>query len=73
MCVFGTFVRFSLASFFWDICALFLGARGYFLARLAAGHAEGPSVHHGAGLGPGRAPWRVLWAFKVITGVPSGE
>ena len=22
-------------------------------------------VHHGASVGPGRAPWRLLWAFKV--------
>ena len=28
-----------------------------------AGHAGGALVHHGTG--PGRARWRVLWAFKV--------
>ena len=43
---------------------LFSGARGSFLALSDAGHARGPPVHHGASLGPGRAPWRVLWAFK---------
>ena len=31
-----------------------------FLSLSTAGH-----VHHGASVGPGRAPWRVLWAFKV--------
>ena len=46
---------------------LFSGDRGYFLALSAAAHAGGSSVHHGASLGPGRAPWRVLWAFKVAT------
>ena len=24
-----------------------------------------PPVHHGARVGPGRAPWRVLWALEV--------
>ena len=31
----------------------------------AAGYAGGPGVHHRARLGAGRAPWRVIWAFKV--------
>ena len=48
-----------------DICTLFSDPRGCFLALSAAGHAGGPPVHHGASLGPVRAPWRVLWAFKV--------
>ena len=34
----------------------------FFLAGVDAG---GPRAHYGATLGPGRAPWRVLWAFKV--------
>ena len=50
---------------FFYICTLFSGVRGFFLALSAAGHAWGPAVHHGASLGPGRAPWRVVWAFKV--------
>ena len=48
-----------------DICTFLSGARGSFLALSAAGHVGGPPVHHGASLGPGRAPWRVLWAFEV--------
>ena len=48
-------------------CTLYSGARASFLALPTAGHAGEPSVHHGARLGPGRAPWRVLWAFKVET------
>ena len=50
---------------FRNICTLFSGAHRSFLALSAAGHAGGPPVHHGATLDPGRAPWRVLWAFKV--------
>ena len=38
---------------------------GSFLALPAAGHAGGPPVHDGASVGPGWAPCRVLWAFKV--------
>ena len=34
------------------------GSRGLFLALSAAGQARPSSVHHGACLGPGRAPWR---------------
>ena len=49
---------------FFYICALFSGARGSFVALSAAGHEGDQPVHHGASLGPGRAPWRVLWAFK---------
>ena len=46
---------------FLEICTLFSGNRhGYFLALSAAGHAGIPPVHHGARLGPGRAPWRVF-------------
>ena len=47
------------------ICTLFSGSRWYFLALSAARHAGGPPVLHGASLGPGWAPWRVLRAFKV--------
>ena len=57
---------------FLNICTLFPGARGSFLALPTAGHAGGPAgyagappVHHGASLGLERAPWRVIWAFKV--------
>ena len=51
--------------FFFNVCTLFSGARGFFRALSAAGHAGGPPVHQGASLGPGRAPWRALWAFQV--------
>ena len=43
---------------------LFSCGRGFFPALSIAGHAGVPPVH-GASLCPGRAPWRVLWAFKV--------
>ena len=39
-------------------------------ALSAAGHPGDPSVHRDACIGPGRAPWRALWAFKVTK---SGE
>ena len=55
------------------ICTRFSGARGSFLTLRAAGHAGGPPVHHGASLGPGRAPWRVLWVFKVAKSVITGS
>ena len=32
---------------------------------LGCGARRGPRVYYGAGSGPGRAPWRVLWASKV--------
>ena len=51
--------------FFFNVCTLFSGARGFFRALSAAGHAGGPPVHQGASLGPGRAPWRALWASQV--------
>ena len=51
---------------FFNICALFSGARGSFLALSATGHTGDLPVHHGASLGPGRSPWRVLWAFEVV-------
>ena len=44
--------------------------RGSFLALSAAGHARGPRVNASASVGPGRALWRVLWAFKVARDDP---
>ena len=41
----------------------FSSGRGSLLALSAAGNA--PACTAGARLGPGRAPWRVLWAFNV--------
>ena len=38
---------------------------GFFHALSAPEHAGGPPVHDGASVGPGQAPWRVLWVFKV--------
>ena len=32
---------------------------------LGCGARRGPACNHGANLGPGRAPRRVLWAFKI--------
>ena len=55
--------------FFVDICTLFSGARGPFIALSAPGQASGPPVHHGASLGPGRAPWGVIWACKVAKSI----
>ena len=43
----------------------FSSGGGPFLALSGEGHAGGPPVHHGAIMGPGRGPWRVLRAFKV--------
>ena len=45
--------------------SLFSSGRGSFLALSAAGHAGDLPVYNGASVGSGRAPWRVLWAFKV--------
>ena len=50
---------------FLDICTLSSGARGSFLTLSGVGHVGEPPFHHGASLGPGWAPWRALWAFKV--------
>ena len=49
----GTFARLSPAPL------------GHFSRSRLRGTQGGPPVHHGASLGPGRAPWRVLWAFQV--------
>ena len=48
-----------------DICTLFSGTYGSFPALAAGGHTGRRSVRHGASLGSGRAPWHVLWVFKV--------
>ena len=40
-------------------------AEFFFLALSAMGRTRGPSVHYDACLDPGRAPWRVIRAFKV--------
>ena len=50
--------------FLFDICAIFPGALGSFLALAAAGYPGGPLVHNGASLAPGWAPWRMLWAYE---------
>ena len=49
---------------FWTF-ARFCPAPVVFFSLSTVGHAGGPPVHHGASLGPERAPWRVLRAFKV--------
>ena len=49
-------------DFFSRITNFSLSAAGL-LALSAARHATDPPIHHGASVGPGRAPWRVLWAF----------
>ena len=45
--------------FFFRNKLFFSSGRGSFLALSAAGHAGDPPVHHGASVGPGRAPWRL--------------
>lgn len=45
-------------------CILFVHRRA-FLALSAARNTEGPRLHYGASLGPGRAQWFVLWAFQM--------
>ena len=49
---------------FFNIWTLF-DARESFLVLSAMGHAGAPFVHHDVRLGPEKAPWCVLWAFKV--------
>ena len=51
--------------YFFRRTKLFSSGRASFLALSAAGHAGDPRVHHGASVGPGRAPWRVLWVVKA--------
>ena len=51
-------------SFFSGIQEFSLPTAVFFLALSAAEHAGGPPVHHRASVGPGRAPWRALLAFK---------
>ena len=48
-----------------NIRTLFVGARGFFIALSVAWHARIPAAHHGASLGCERAPWHLLWPFKV--------
>ena len=55
---------------------IFSCGSGSFLALLVAGHAAGPSVHHGASVvGPVRAPWcRALGAqSRKVWRVPTGS
>ena len=51
--------------YFLHVCNFSSFGRGSFPALSAVRYAGGPHVHYGASLGPGRAPWRVLWTFKV--------
>ena len=60
------YIHTSTHVLFLDVCTLFSGARGSFLALSAAGHAGEAPVHHSASLGPERAPWCLLWAFKLV-------
>ena len=60
----GRLVILCIKSFFRNT-KLFSSGRRSCLALSAAGHAGDPPVHHGASMGPDRAPCRVLWAFKV--------
>ena len=46
-------------------CHAFLLRPRVFSRALTAGHAGSPCAHNGARLGPGRAPWRAIWAFHV--------
>ena len=63
----STILHFTMEErFFWGgYLHTFSGARGSFFALSGTAHAEGPPVHDGASLGPGWAPWCVLWALKV--------
>ena len=47
------------------ICMPCSAGRGSFLTLSAAAHAGGSGVHYDASVGPGRAPRRALWVFKV--------
>ena len=60
-------------EFIFAKCKTFLFRPRVFLALSAAGPAGGTPVHHGASVGPGRAPWRVLWAFKEFKVTKSGK
>ena len=62
MC-FRYYVRYKIN--FFQNTQLFCSGRGSFLELSAAGHAEDPPVRGGSSVGPGRALWRVPWAFKV--------
>ena len=54
----------STKYFLLHVCIPCSSGRGSFPALSAAGQAGDPGVHHGASVGPGRAPWRTLWAIK---------
>ena len=54
----------STKKLFWLIGDRFSFGRGSFLAFSVAGHAGGGREHYCGSVGPGRAPWRVLRAFK---------
>ena len=43
----------------------FSSGHGSFFVLSGAEHAGGAHVRFGASLGPGRARWRIIWAFKV--------
>ena len=64
MCIRDRGCRVPILCFFSKCSPLLFRPRS-FLALSAAAHAEGPRVHYGASLAPGRAPWRVLWTFKA--------
>ena len=54
------------------VYALFTRCQDFLFRVSAAGHAGGPRAHYakGAILGPGWAPWRVLWASKAARAGP---
>ena len=52
---------------FLHICIFFSTGHGSFLVLSAPQYAWSSPEHHGAGVGPGRGPWHVLWAFKVAS------
>ena len=55
----------SYMCFFVLIVIFFSPGRGSFIVLSAPGHAGSMPEHHGASVGPGRAPWHVLWGFNV--------
>ena len=55
----------SLYEYADHLCKLVLLTGAITPGLSAERHAGGPPAHHGASVGPGRAPWRVLWAFEV--------
>ena len=53
--------------FFLHIGVFFLFRPRVFSRALGSGHARSPPEHHSASVGPGRAPWYVLWGFEVAS------